>query len=154
MDVKFTKTRLTFIPWENILWGLAPYLIPNIYIFQKPITIIDLENKMWGHGISTLKSPKFFVTKYNSLHFKNLTRCIHQTWWKYCELWGYLKSLEWDLLNSFIKIHIRWRFCMWWTYFDQNNTRHKVWKMKNIFQKWGYLSDIFVWNFRWKMKMI
>jgi len=64
MDVKFTKTCPTFIPWEIILWGLAPYLVPNIYIFQKPITVIDLENKMWGHGISTLKSPKIVVTKY------------------------------------------------------------------------------------------
>jgi len=62
MDVKFIKTCLTFIPWENTLWRLAPYLIPNIYIFQKRITIIDLENKMWGHGISTLKSPKIVVT--------------------------------------------------------------------------------------------
>jgi len=139
--VKFTKTRPTFIPWENILRGLAPCLIPNIYILQKPITIIDLENKMWGHGINTLKSPKIFVTKYYFLHFKILTRCVHQTWWKYCELWGDLKSLELDLLNSFIQIHRRWRFCMWSTYFDQNNTCHRVWKMRNIFQKWGYLSD-------------
>jgi hypothetical protein len=29
------------------------------------MTIIDLENKMWEHGISTLKSPKIVVTNYN-----------------------------------------------------------------------------------------
>jgi hypothetical protein len=132
---------------------LPPTSYP-LYIFQKPITIIDLENKMWGRGINTLKSPKIFVTKYNFLHFKVLTRCVHQTWWKYCEFWGDLKSLELDLLDSFSKMHKGWSFCMWWTYFDQNNSHHKIWKMKNTFQKWVYLSDIFVWNFKWKMKMI
>jgi hypothetical protein len=79
MDVKFTKTRLAFIPWENILSSLALYLIPNIYIFQKTITIIDLENKMCGHGINKLKSPKIVVTNYNFFHLKILTRCVHQT---------------------------------------------------------------------------
>jgi hypothetical protein len=27
-----------------------------------------------------LKSPKIVVTKYNFLHSKKLTRCVHQTW--------------------------------------------------------------------------
>jgi hypothetical protein len=133
---------------------LPPYFIPNIYIKKKPITIIDLENKTWGHCRSTLKSPKIVVTKYFF--------CISKYWQdvytkldeKYCELWGDLKSLEFDLLNYFIKIHRRWRFCMWLTYVDQNVSHHIIWKMRNIFQKWGYLNDILEWKFRWKIKMI
>jgi hypothetical protein len=109
--------------------------------FEKLLTILHPKNKMWGFGKNILKSTKIVFTKYNFLHFKILTRCVHQSWWKYYELWVSLKSLELDLFNSFINIHKRWRFCMWWTYFDQNNTRHRIWKMRNIFQEWGSLSD-------------
>jgi hypothetical protein len=34
------------------------------------------------------------------LQFKILARCVHQTRWQYCELWGDVKSLELDLFNS------------------------------------------------------
>jgi len=98
MDVKFTKICPTFIPWENILWGLAPYVIPNIYIFQKPITIVDLENKMWGHGINTLKFPKllsqstiFCISKFwqdvytkldeNIVNFGEIWKVKNLTYW-------------------------------------------------------------------------
>jgi hypothetical protein len=87
MDVKFTKICPTFIPWENILWGLAPYVIPNIYIFQKPITIVDLENKMWGHGINTLKFPKllsqstiFCISKFWQDVYTKLDENIGEIW--------------------------------------------------------------------------
>jgi hypothetical protein len=29
-----------------------------------------------------------------------LTKFVHQIWWQYCKLWGDLKRLELDLLNS------------------------------------------------------
>jgi hypothetical protein len=34
------------------------------------------------------------------LHMKILTRCVHQSWWQYCEPWKDLWSLELDLINS------------------------------------------------------
>jgi len=48
---------------------------------------------------NTLKSLKIVAMEYNFLHFKILTRCVHQTWWQYCKLWGDLRSLELNLIN-------------------------------------------------------
>jgi hypothetical protein len=48
------------------------------------------------------------------------------------------KHGTWKLTQLFKKNQQKMKIFMWWIYLDQNNTRHKIWKMKNIFQKWGY----------------
>jgi hypothetical protein len=91
MDVKFTNIG----PCEYLVntWTL---LHTQYLHFEKLITILDPKNKMWGFGKNTLKSLKIVLTNYNFLHFKNLTRCVHQIWWKYCKLWKFWKF--WNLM--------------------------------------------------------
>ncbi len=88
MDVKFTNTNPWFIPCEYLIFVSYP-----IFTFWKTYNHTHPKNKMWGLGKNTLKSPKIVLTKYNFLHFKNLTRCVHQIWWKYCKLWKF-----WNLM--------------------------------------------------------
>ncbi len=60
----------------------------------------------------------------------------------------------WKFIQLFKKNQQKMKIFMWWIYLDQNNTHHKIWKMKNIFQNWSYRWVFFFWNFIWRMKMI
>jgi len=89
--------------WNSQTLALDSYLVSTWSLlhtqylhFEVFITILVLKIKMSKFGKNTLKSPKIVLTKYNFLHFKNLTRCVYQIWWKYCELWKFWKF--WNLM--------------------------------------------------------
>ncbi len=72
------------------------------------LLFVEFHKSLMGH--KHIKVPKIVFMEYNFLNFKNLTRCVHQTWCQYSKLRGDLRSLKLDVIIFIKNIQHKMKF--------------------------------------------
>jgi hypothetical protein len=110
--VRFAKLMNDYNSWNLMFTILFIFYFQSLWFrFFQQIIFVIMYICMSTPSIKIITSSKvnYFTPLYYPLrcsqsqnlyflHFKILIRCIHQTWWKYCEHQIYFRNLKFDLI--------------------------------------------------------